>query len=373
MVKTPEGELSTTAIRKLIKAHNVLMSIKIPVGSTREDIMKIITKNGYEVNHKKGYLVPVVKMKRKPTVRMKQAETLLKKPPKTALQKQKAQEAKEAREEKKKKELRKIKKEVVEKVIDRKKLLKKKSVNKSKQDMPKPKQPKQTQKLKSQKEDEVRPKEKVGRPKVDPKKIKVIEPKKKEEKDLKIGDTYLFKIKNKDFEGIATNINDKSVSMLFRWVNGNILKKPIKKEDIIKRLGGTNYDEDLGERYEMSNKKKEVKLTPPSESHGYEAFKKKLDKAVETSGQSLDRLTKKSKERLAKIEEELKDGTNKRSISEIKIQKSQTKATGTVNLVRGDKFNLIIKFGFIEGEEITQQAKNKIPRATILPFEKDKK
>tara|TARA_R110000796_G_scaffold85470_1_gene185455 strand:- start:603 stop:821 length:219 start_codon:yes stop_codon:yes gene_type:complete len=67
--------------------------------------------------------------------------------------------------------------------------------------------------------------------------------------DFKIGDTYLFKIKTKEFEGIATKINDKSVTMLLRWVTDRTLKKPIKKEDIIERLGGTDFNEDLMERY----------------------------------------------------------------------------------------------------------------------------
>tara|TARA_R110000782_G_scaffold5850_1_gene20199 strand:+ start:381 stop:599 length:219 start_codon:yes stop_codon:yes gene_type:complete len=67
--------------------------------------------------------------------------------------------------------------------------------------------------------------------------------------DFKIGDTYLFKIKTKEFEGIVGKINNKSVIMVFKWVNGNTLNKLIKKEYIIKRLGGTNYDEDLMERY----------------------------------------------------------------------------------------------------------------------------
>jgi len=37
-----KGELTTPEIRKLIKAHNVLMSIKIPKGATRNDILKIL-------------------------------------------------------------------------------------------------------------------------------------------------------------------------------------------------------------------------------------------------------------------------------------------------------------------------------------------
>lgn len=104
---------------------------------------------------------------------------------------------------------------------------------------------------------------------------------------------------------------------------------------------------------------------------GYDAFKKKLDQAVKVSGQSLDKLTKKSKERLTKIEQELKDGTNKRETLEIKIGKSQIKPTGSAVSHAGDKFNLTIKFGLNEGEELTRLTKNKIPRATILPFEKE--
>ena len=37
-----KGELTTQEIRKLIKAHNILMSIKIPKGAKREDIIKLV-------------------------------------------------------------------------------------------------------------------------------------------------------------------------------------------------------------------------------------------------------------------------------------------------------------------------------------------
>ena len=81
-----KGELTTPEIRKLIKAHNVLVSIKIPKGSKREDIMALIKKNGYKVNHEKQELEPVVQMKRRPKVSMKKAEKVLPKP-KTAEEK----------------------------------------------------------------------------------------------------------------------------------------------------------------------------------------------------------------------------------------------------------------------------------------------
>lgn len=98
-----KGELTTPEIRKLIKAHNVLVSLKIPKGSKREDIMDLIKKNGYMVDHKKEALVPVVKMKRKPTVDMKKAEKVLPKP-KTAEQKAAAKKEREKKKQEKESE-----------------------------------------------------------------------------------------------------------------------------------------------------------------------------------------------------------------------------------------------------------------------------
>ena len=48
-----KGQLTTPEIRKLIRAHNKLSKITIPTGSTREQIINLVKKNGYEVNHKK--------------------------------------------------------------------------------------------------------------------------------------------------------------------------------------------------------------------------------------------------------------------------------------------------------------------------------
>ena len=81
-----KGELTTPEIRKLIKAHNVLVSIKIPKGATREEIIALVKKNGYEVNHEKQALVPRVEMKRRLTVDMKKVDKTLPKP-KTAEEK----------------------------------------------------------------------------------------------------------------------------------------------------------------------------------------------------------------------------------------------------------------------------------------------
>lgn len=113
--------------------------------------------------------------------------------------------------------------------------------------------------------------------------------------------------------------------------------------------------------------------TKKPSKYGYETFKKKLDEAIKVSPKSLDDLTKKSKERLSQIEKELKDGTNRREIVSVKTDISTTKSSAGGGITLGDKFNLVIKFGLNEGEELTRATRNKIPRATILPFEKDKK
>ena len=72
--------LTTPEIRKLIRAHNVLMSIKIPVGSKRDDIIKLVETNGYEIDHENKALIPKVKMKRRPKIDMKKADSVLPKP-----------------------------------------------------------------------------------------------------------------------------------------------------------------------------------------------------------------------------------------------------------------------------------------------------
>ena len=167
-MRLKNGELKTPEIRKLIRAHNVLVSIKIPKGSKREDIIRILSKEGYRIDHENGRLRPIAKgkVKKMKVIGQGTIQTVLRKPkPKTELEKQKAAEKKEEKEMEKKKELRKVKKELADKIINREKNIKEKTRNNKKKKM---------------KEDEVRPKEKVGRPKVDPNKIKVIAPKKDE-------------------------------------------------------------------------------------------------------------------------------------------------------------------------------------------------
>jgi len=160
--------LSVKELKTLIKAHNKLSQIKIPPRATLAQLEKLVEDNGYKVDHEKKALKPGVK--RGKQITLKKAEEITKPKPKTELQKQKEKELKEQKAEKEKKKIREAKKEAVEKF---KKGQQKKE---SKKPVKKP----------MKKEDEVRPKEKVGRPKVDPKKIKVIEPKKKSDTKLEI-------------------------------------------------------------------------------------------------------------------------------------------------------------------------------------------
>ena len=47
-----KGELKTPEIRKLIRLHNKLSKITIPVRSTRDQIIKIVNDSGYTIDHK---------------------------------------------------------------------------------------------------------------------------------------------------------------------------------------------------------------------------------------------------------------------------------------------------------------------------------
>jgi hypothetical protein len=134
-----KGELTTPEIRKLIKAHNVLVSIKIPKGAKREDIMGILQKAGYSVNHEKQALVPYRyvskgKGQKLKVISQKTIEKELPKP-KTKLEKQKAKEEKEEKNIQKKKQERTERKSIVEKALKQQE----KTISKKTKPKPKPK------------------------------------------------------------------------------------------------------------------------------------------------------------------------------------------------------------------------------------------
>ena len=58
-----KGELTGPEIRKLIKAHNKLNTIKIPPKSKRDDLIKLVENSGYKVNHKGQNIVRDVNKK----------------------------------------------------------------------------------------------------------------------------------------------------------------------------------------------------------------------------------------------------------------------------------------------------------------------
>ena len=122
-----KGQLTSAELRKLIKAHNKLYTIKVPSGATQPQIVKLINDNGYNVNHKKQSLF--LAMKNLP--RKISMSDVPKKVEPTALQKQKRQEAKDERDKKKKKELREAKVEAVKKFQKGKPDVKKKPVVKA--------------------------------------------------------------------------------------------------------------------------------------------------------------------------------------------------------------------------------------------------
>lgn len=116
-------ELSTAEIRKLIRMHNKLTDIKIPKGSKRADIIALLEKNGYKVDHEKKALVPKVQMQRKKTIKLKDNEKVLGKP---KTKEEKAKSKKERDSKKKAKEGDLIKKgAVIGRLVAKKQMAKK--------------------------------------------------------------------------------------------------------------------------------------------------------------------------------------------------------------------------------------------------------
>lgn len=91
--------LSLVELRRMVKKHNELMSIKIPPRTTRDQLIEIIKKNGYDIDHEKKKLIPRIKMKRKQTINLPPPP-----PKKTEAEKKEAKEKKKLRDAKRDKE-----------------------------------------------------------------------------------------------------------------------------------------------------------------------------------------------------------------------------------------------------------------------------
>jgi len=158
--------LTAPELLKLIKAHNILSKITIPKKAINNvnELIKLIESKNYSVDHNKKSINP--KVQRGKQITLKQAEEITKPKVDPVVAKQKREAKKKEKEEEKKKEIKIAKKEAVQEFKQKKQEAEKKK--------PKPKPPAPKPKI-MKKEDEVRPKEKVGRPRVDPSKIKVLE------------------------------------------------------------------------------------------------------------------------------------------------------------------------------------------------------
>ena len=153
-----KGELTAGEIRKLVRGHNKLVSLKIPSGLDRDGLIKFLKRNKYEVDHKNQKLINKVPS-RYTQVSLERAKRITKPKPRTGLQKQKATEAKAQREEKKKKEQREIRKKAVEEERKRNKTQPKKPEKKKPEKKPEKKEPEKKEPEKKE------PEKKIGRPK----------------------------------------------------------------------------------------------------------------------------------------------------------------------------------------------------------------
>ncbi len=85
--------LTAQELITLIKAHNVLASMKLKKNMTQETLIKLIESKGYKVDHKNKKIVDARKDRpRRPKITLKEAEELTKSKPKkeqTAAQKEK--------------------------------------------------------------------------------------------------------------------------------------------------------------------------------------------------------------------------------------------------------------------------------------------
>lgn len=103
-------KLSAAQIRKIIKAHNIEATVKIPTGLKKDELEKFVESQGFKINHDEKSISKGGKK-----ITLEQAEKLTAPKQKTALQKQKAEEKKEEKAVAQKKKERELKKEAVKK------------------------------------------------------------------------------------------------------------------------------------------------------------------------------------------------------------------------------------------------------------------
>ena len=104
------AKLSAAQIRKIIKAHNIEATVKIPAGLKKDELEKFVESKGFTINHDEKSISKGGKK-----ITLEQAEKVTAPKQKTALQKQKAIERKEEKAVAQKKKERELKKEAVKK------------------------------------------------------------------------------------------------------------------------------------------------------------------------------------------------------------------------------------------------------------------
>ncbi len=204
-------QLTSAELRRLIKAHNKLVSINIPVGTKKEGLIKLIEDNGYKVDHENKKLVPNNATRSNPTVDLPPA------PPRRT--KEEVAEAKKKREMKKTEERRKIEAEGIKKADALRKILQKKKTSKLKKEAEKLKEMIKEKPAEKKKENGVPKKKEKEAPKKKEKKPKGKFTLNEEatflqlEKDLKIGNKIREALKNVDTSADARKFVKQQINM----------------------------------------------------------------------------------------------------------------------------------------------------------------
>ncbi len=91
-----KGKLLSSEIRRLISAHNRLSKITIPKGTKRDGLIKLITDNGFSIDHAKQQLIQVKSQKKLPPIDLPPVKKRAKAQPKPEAPKEIADKAQEA-------------------------------------------------------------------------------------------------------------------------------------------------------------------------------------------------------------------------------------------------------------------------------------
>tara|TARA_R110000824_G_scaffold33208_1_gene106551 strand:+ start:734 stop:1741 length:1008 start_codon:yes stop_codon:yes gene_type:complete len=295
------GELSGPEIRVLIRGHNKMSQIKVPPGLDRDGLIKFLKSKKYTVDHKNKRLVDTTTGR---ITTLSTAKTITKPKPKTDEQKAatKAKKDMKAKVTKDKEDA--IKAEGVKQGAALQKVVSKRVKAKA-----------------LAKEDEVRPKEKVGKVKFDPKKVKVI--------------------------GVKGSTKPKKKEDAAEKKSGGGSGFPTVEELMIERVNSLNTVEDLGKEIDLTKeairdiateKKKTGKGGGGVKGQGWRTAQNnaELDKKKKLFKKELDLLIAKRLGIKAKIREEKKGGSSEED--KIKAKINQLKKN-----VNEQKFDLTIE------------------------------